>query len=207
MKFEDYFRTDIYRYDIINFLIQKYNFKSYLEIGVAYGETFSKINCENKISVDPEDHGYTICKMTSDEFFELLNPNKKFDVIFIDGLHTSEQCYKDIENAIKHLSKNGFILCHDMNPPTEHIARRLDIWDGYWWTGDVYKAFIEFRKNYDNYKSYLLEDCDWGIGVITKGKSELIKCDLDNLAFNKFVENKNYLMNCISTDDFIKTFC
>ena len=37
--------------------------------------------------------------MTSDTFFK--NNKDKFDVIFLDGLHTYEQTIKDINNAIK----------------------------------------------------------------------------------------------------------
>jgi len=208
MTFELNFRQDLFRYDIINFIIQKYNFKNYLEIGVDNGETFTMINCENKVSVDPVNKGYTVCQMTSDEYFDMLKDSKKFDVIFIDGLHTYDQCYKDIENAAKHLYDNGFIICHDMNPPTEYIARSISDYDGNgYWTGDVYKAFIKFRLNhYDKYKFCMLGDCDWGIGIITKGKSEPINCDLENLTYDDFKNNKAYLMNCITADDFINSF-
>jgi hypothetical protein len=70
------------RYDIINDLIKKYDFKNYLEIGVRDpNECFNKINCETKHSVDP---GYEVAlphfnmenkvtyQYTSDTFFKLL---------------------------------------------------------------------------------------------------------------------------------------
>lgn len=203
----DYYRTDVYKKDIINKLIKKYNFKSYLEIGVFYGETFNAVECEIKTSVDPKQYGSTTHQMTSDEFFKQINKTEKFDVIFIDGLHTYEQCYKDIENATKHLSDNGFILCHDMNPIEEWWAGDSPLFEGAGWTGNVYKSFIKFRQTHLDYSCCLLFDCDLGIGIIRKGIGQQIQCNVDTLTFNEFSYNKNYLMNCISTDDFIKTFC
>ena len=43
----------IYRWDLIDALHSKYNFKSYLEIGCDQNQLFSKIKIENKIGVDP----------------------------------------------------------------------------------------------------------------------------------------------------------
>jgi hypothetical protein len=74
------------RWDIINFFIEKNNYKSYLEIGYYKGWSFDRIKCEMKTAVDPnpckipeqektkrgeiiEDEFGTIHKLTSDEFF------------------------------------------------------------------------------------------------------------------------------------------
>jgi len=40
---------------------------------------------------------------TSDEFFSTLRPSKRYDVAFIDGLHTFEQTYRDVINTFAHL--------------------------------------------------------------------------------------------------------
>jgi hypothetical protein len=37
-----------------------------------------------------------------------------FDMVFIDGLHTEEQCTKDIAFARKHLTADGIIVFHDL---------------------------------------------------------------------------------------------
>lgn len=207
-EFSFYFTEEYARYDILNMLIKKYGFKTYLEIGVAEGDTFRQIVCEEKTSVDPLQRGATTCQMTSDEFFASLPPDRKFDIIFVDGLHIYEQCYTDIENSVRHLSDNGFVLCHDMNPINKWVCRRFPA-EGETgpWTGDVYKAFVKFRCNYLNYSCCLLYDCDWGVGVIRKGIGRKIICDADNLAYDDFANNKNYLMNCISVYDFVKHFC
>ena len=49
--------------------------------------------------------------MTSDIFFK--NNEDKFDIIFLDGLHTYEQTIKDINNAIQSIEDDGVILVHD----------------------------------------------------------------------------------------------
>ena len=86
------------RTEIIQVLINKTNGKNYLEIGMGPGTNFSQIQCENKVCVDPTPTVPVTFTLTSDEFFK---QNKdKFDVVFIDGLHWSEQVYKDIINKL-----------------------------------------------------------------------------------------------------------
>jgi SAM-dependent methyltransferase len=50
-------------------------------------------------------------RKTSDEAFPKLKT--KFDVIYIDGLHTYEQVLKDITNYKKLLKPSGFMSGHD----------------------------------------------------------------------------------------------
>ena len=45
-----------------------------------------------------------------------LKNTKKFDVIFIDGLHEYYQIRKDVINSLKYLDKNGYIVIHDLFP-------------------------------------------------------------------------------------------
>ena len=50
-------------------------------------------------------------KLTSDDFFEKLDKGEvlsndiRFDVIFVDGLHTAVQVDKDIQNAFDAVEK------------------------------------------------------------------------------------------------------
>lgn len=138
------------RYDIINHFIEKYNFKRYLEIGVFDGECIRLVNCEHKDGVDSCCEGRvsseTNYKMTSDEFFNTIAPTvEKYDIVFIDGLHHSEQVDLDIENALKYTSDNGVILLHDCNPPTLGHASRPRTQEE--WNGDVYKSILKLQKN------------------------------------------------------------
>ena len=127
------------RIEIIKKIIKLKNCKSYLEIGCDQDENFSQINLKGKIGVDPKSGGTH--RMTSDQFFK--NNKLKFDLIFLDGLHTYEQTIKDIKNSIEAVNSNGLILIHDCLPKKiwNQIVPRLY---GHW-NGDVWKAIVETR--------------------------------------------------------------
>jgi hypothetical protein len=95
------------RFDIINYFIDKFNFVNYLEIGVYRGENIRKIKAIHKDGVDPGVEGEMVpevnYRMTSDDFFELIKDHEdiKYDIIFIDGLHHSDQVDKDIVKPLQ----------------------------------------------------------------------------------------------------------
>ena len=127
---------------VINYLFQKYNLlnPSYLEIGVWNGETFKYVNSTKKDGVDPEQYcecNFVNYKMTSDEFFE---NKKKYDFIFIDGLHTAYQVTKDIKNSLEHLNDGGIIMLDDVFPHSEYEQEALNLKKVGPQTGDVWKA-------------------------------------------------------------------
>ena len=86
--------------DILNTLATRFNYFSYLEIGVNYGVNFKAIDCVWKIG-DPM--GGIAIKLTSDQFFAINN--QRFDLIFIDGLHHADQVFRDIEHALSVLNE------------------------------------------------------------------------------------------------------
>lgn len=136
--------TEKYRSEVINEIIHKYKLDNplYLEIGVWRGDTFKNINTNNKDGVDPNQYcecSYVNYKMTSDEFFK-NHINKKYDIIFIDGLHTAYQVSMDIFNSINNLNENGWIILDDVFPHTEYEQERLNLRKIGAQTGDVWKA-------------------------------------------------------------------
>lgn len=199
------------RYDIINKLIKKHDFRTYLEIGVRNpDDCFNKINCELKHGVDPGVEGeYKVTfNMTSDEFF---NQNTfKYDVIFIDGLHIDEQVYRDIINSLGSLTENGFILLHDCNPPTTYHARE-DYYDistpaGGHWNGTTWKAVVAARTTIDGIYTSVV-DTDWGVGIIHRSKNGN-KIINDNMFFSyeKFSKNRKHYLNLITTEEFLTEY-
>jgi tetratricopeptide (TPR) repeat protein len=188
------------REDIINIIIKEINAKKYLEIGVFDGINFSKIKCQQKTGVDPCKDYPADYHLTSDEFF---NQNKEtFDVIFIDGLHHSDQVYKDINNSLKFLSKNGYIICHDLNPVKEE--HQTIPFKGGCWNGDCWKAFVKLRQENDNLEMYVV-NTDHGCGIIKKGKQKLLE---KNIIFDwaNFNKNKKEWLNLIEVEDFYDKF-
>ena len=132
-----------YRYELIQYFIDFFNYKSYLEIGYRRGDTFKKIKCKEKISVDPapnpdnNKHEATY-RMSSDEFFEQCDNKKLFDIIFIDGAHGKDFVKKDILNSLKYLEKGGTIVCHDVCPLEKRLLEPNSC-------SSAWEAFAEIR--------------------------------------------------------------
>jgi len=177
----------------------------YLEIGVCNPQSnFNKIKATNKVGVDPgiefPDNPVKY-QMTSDDFFTRLEhgdldipKNHKWDVIFIDGLHTAEQVERDVLNSLKHIKRKGFIVLHDCNPPTEH--HQTPVHNKGAWNGTVWKAWLKFREQY---KSCTI-DCDWGVGIMTT-KLEQTKFNITD-DYHTFAQNRNVLLNLLHPDQF-----
>ena len=188
------------RFDIINKIIKKKKFESYLEIGCQSDVNFSKIIIKNKIGVDPQSGGTH--RMTSDDFFK---QNKStFDLIFIDGLHVYEQVLKDIENSLKVLNDNGVILIHDCLPakiwhqtiPQTHSS----------WNGDVWKSIVKSRTRID-LDTYTIE-ADQGLGLILKRKNKDLLVDkienFKNLKFRDYYIHHKKFMRIIDENDVLE---
>ena len=182
----------IIRTDIINWYMTQFGYKSYLEIGVQHPDkNFVKINCDKKVGIDPDPNANATYCMTSDNFFE--QTKEKFDFIFIDGLHESEQVKKDIENALKCLSPFGMIMLHDCNPTTKEmqlVPRQQSEW-----TGDVWRAFLKMRERNDLFM-FTIDD-DYGCGIIIPdGEQEPIYNY--NATYEQFENSKIEWMNLMS---------
>jgi hypothetical protein len=206
------------RTDIINYLLSKIKKENatYLEIGVRYpDENFNKINSKIKYSVDPGIE-YEVnpvdFKVTSDVFFKQLNDgfilskDIKFDVIFIDGLHLAEQVDRDIENALKYLEPEGFIVLHDCNPPTEFHASETYLYrmspSTVYWNGTTWKAFFKYRQREDLFTCCI--DTDWGIGIISKTINIGNPTKIENVFFEYKVlnDNRKDSLNLLSFNEF-----
>jgi hypothetical protein len=144
-----------------------------------------------------------INRMTSDEFFETTT--EKFDIIFVDGLHTFEQTLKDINNSLYHLNDNGIIVGHDMLPPSEWHQRDSNEVEGGEWNGTCWKAIAYLRTT--NYTIDIKTiDTDWGMSIIRKGITNLYNKNFEEIDYNFYSLNKKELMNIISVDEFLKIY-
>ena len=200
-KIKNNFPKNYYRWDLIRYLINKNDYKNYLEIGCDQNQLFSKIEIENKTGIDPESGGNI--KTTSDDFF--LSNTGKFDIIFIDGLHIYEQVKKDILNSINCLNDGGIVLVHDCMP--DSLAKQAVPRFKMKWNGDVWKAIVDLRQNKD-LDIYTCE-MDEGIGIIKKNKnSEILKLDkpINKLKFKDYYNNYKDYLRVISIDEFKEKF-
>lgn len=141
------------------------NYENYLEVGVAGGKTFNQLSFHSKTAVDPKfrfntsdyiNSSVQFYETASDSFFDQLTGDKKFDFIFLDGLHTYDQTYRDFCNTIVHSTDDALILIDDTLPSDRFSAIRNQD-EAYRsrtmesmsasreWHGDVYKILILIR--------------------------------------------------------------
>jgi hypothetical protein len=188
------------RFDIINYLIKLYNYKSYLEIGINRKINFKRIIIDHKDGVDPNVDCDFI--MTSDKFFE-INKNT-YDIVFIDGLHQDAQVTRDINNSLKILNENGIILLHDCNPKRAHHQRDEYLGSGVW-NGTVWKAVVRLRSTNPNLYISVV-NTDTGVGIIKKGSQDLINIKEEDINYQFFRKNKKMMLNLISIEEFLSIF-
>lgn len=125
------------RVNIVQMVIDQWNARNYLEIGVKKGKLFLNVRARKKLAVDPvlkinakRKRKYCLrnisnifneyYEMTSNSFFNTqtsrLAKLKKVDVAFIDGQHTYQQALTDVNICLKYLGSKGALLIHDCNP-------------------------------------------------------------------------------------------
>jgi len=191
------------RFDLINLLIENFNYKRYLEIGIKYGDCFDKIKCNVKYSVDPNPLNEAGVKptylMPSDKFFhvkDVLHSRQKYDIIFVDGLHHAEQVERDIDNSLRYLNPKGIIICHDMNPQKEEYTITPMPDDATQWHGDCWKAWVKLRATRDDLTMFVV-DVDDGCGIIKYGKQEILKLNTVNY------KNLTYQMLDLKRDEWL----
>lgn len=216
-----YVRNKVSRIDLIRHAITGLRARRYLEIGVADGQCFCAVTVAEKLGVDPiapapavvrelSRPGVSYHALTSDDFFAQAAPAALaggVDVVFIDGLHTDGQAYRDCVNALRYLSPGGVILMHDNLPttaaeacpaPTYAEAWRINgpDWTGQW-TGDGWKAIVRVRALHRDTRACVL-DCDHGVGVVwvAPGARELALSseEIDTMDYDDLTADRTRLL-------------
>lgn len=184
------------RYDIINHLIKHNGYTRYLEIGYNDGHCFNQIEVENKISIDPDPNTTPSILIDSDSFFK--QNTEEWDIIFVDGLHHSDQVYKDIKNSLNCLSKGGAIVVHDCLPESkemQEVPRNTKVW-----TGDCWKAWVQLRAELTDYSMRVI-DTDYGVGIIQQGENKPIK---PTTQYEIFSKTPKYYLNLYSWQEYLE---
>lgn len=155
------------RFEVNQRLLDLYPDPAYLEIGVSHGLTFHGLRAGRKVAVDPlfqfdlkaartANPGATYHQVPSDEYFtRVRHPDERFDLIFVDGLHTFDQTLRDLLNATSCLTPTGVIVIDDVMPIS--YAASLPDFDSSFalrqstgdsnpaWMGDVYRLIFFIR--------------------------------------------------------------
>lgn len=181
------------KHHIINDVIKELDAKTYLEIGFYDGANFDKIECDVKLSIDPNINSKDprVLKESSDDFFE--HNNLEIDIIFIDGNHESGQVRKDISNAMKCNAKA--IIIHDTIPHSKEMQEVPRIQKE--WTGDVWRAVVGFIEKHPEVKAETYR-LDYGVTVIYPEGAKTRKY-FENLkmTYEEFKDNEVNLLNII----------
>lgn len=228
-----------HRRTLLPYLARRLKARNYLEIGVKGGKTFMPVKVRRKVAVDPVfrikkpykrsqifSYPFNLLnryyECTSDDFFahhagEVLTTNG-LDLAFIDGLHTYEQSYKDIENTLPYLSEDGVMLIHDCSPhssaaayPAESIEAVKKInppgFDGRW-CGDVWKVIPRLRVEHPDLNVFVI-DSDSGLGLVSKkpiiknmsqpASPELSIDDISGMSYQDLDDNRVELLNIIDS--------
>ena len=184
------------RAQVVRRLLAHYDQPRYLEIGVCEGRTFDRVEAAVKVAVDPEfrfdQHaperrvpGTSYHEITSDEYFgTVVDPDARFDVIFLDGLHTVDQTLRDLLNALPHLQPQGVIVVDDVRPPT-YLASLPDRQNFFTvrsaigrdedkaWMGDVYRL-VYFIETFFQQLSFRVIANNHGQAVIWRQRREAV---------------------------------
>lgn len=165
------------------------NTKKYLEIGVETGKTFFPLQFDLKVAVDPDfkfsveenkKENESYFEITSDNFFKALSENDpiikyenidnsiKFDLIFIDGLHTFEQSFRDFKNSLAFSHENTIWIIDDTGPHDPYSALPDQKKSDYYkslagildeaWQGDVYKTIFAIHDYYPDFSYCTIQD-------------------------------------------------
>lgn len=218
--------------DVIQRAIDEIGAVRYLEIGVDQGVCFCAIRVSERIGVDPvapapavveqlKRHGSSYAALTSDDFFAQQAPGllaSGVDVVFIDGLHTYQQSYRDCVNALRYLNPGGVIFMHDCLPASESEARvaptyeeagRLNGpgWNGLW-TGDGWKAIVALRSLHDDVEACVL-DCDHGLGMVTRQPARRAlaysAAEIDAMSYDDLTRDQARLLGLQLPNQFLET--
>jgi hypothetical protein len=212
------------RKKVIQTLIDKRGFQTYLEIGVFSGNVFFDVRCKRKIAVDPhfrfnwlgrlnrtarnpDNVGAKYFEVTSDEFFAKKSSdifkNHNLDLALIDGMHEFDYVLNDVNNSLRYLSKNGVLVLHDCNPSTPEAETSYDIMikTGYGgaWNGDTWKVIPYLLKHRPDLDVFVA-DCDHGLGIVTR-KGETIqhvdagRDEFRNMTYADLDRNRKGLLN------------
>lgn len=156
----------------INTLATLVGARRYLEIGVDRGATFVDVKMAEKVGVDPcfrfdaQSHrasGVQLLEITSDQFFAThAAARKPFDLIFLDGLHTFEQTFRDFCASQACAHDQTVWLIDDVLPrdvysslrtPDDalHFRRSLTGGDSLAWHGDVFKVVVAIHDFFPSF--------------------------------------------------------
>lgn len=142
------------------------NASNYCEIGIDKGYTLEAVDILTRVGVDPNPKicmsrlptGVSVRIETSDAFFNREDLDSKFDLYFIDGLHTYDQVYRDIVNCFQHSYPWSVVVVDDVVPADRiaairdlnqsRLERKVSGSKDLRWHGDVYRVMLLLHQHH-----------------------------------------------------------
>jgi len=172
--------TLLSRCEVVQSFLDLFECPAFLEIAAFQSDTFDRAAAHIKVLVDQNSvyeatnrienwQNIIVFHLTSDQYFyENTHEQTKFDVIYIDGLHTFEQTLRDLLNSIARLNPNGVIIIDDIIPnsyvaslPDLALVSRLWTQMGMQdvsWMGDVFKLVFLIQSSFQQYSYATVEE-------------------------------------------------
>jgi hypothetical protein len=207
------------RFARLNAIAKINSASKYLEVGVNKGITFNQVNVPFKVAVDPTFRFNTqeyansntiFHEVTSDAFFtDTALKYESFDLIYLDGLHTFEQTFRDFCASLRYSHSNTIWLIDDTNPisffsadPDSTRARKLRRLVGdesKSWMGDVFKTIFAIHDFFPqfNYATFT-EHGQTVLWIETRQDFSPVFNSLEKISsfkFDNYLEFKNRIMN------------
>lgn len=145
--------------------------KRYLELGVRQGNCFNSIaplskeayavDIKNSYKQIKQNKNLVWNHMRTDEFLKNHDPNRKFDLVFIDADHSYEGSLNDFGSVFPLVNDNGIILLHDTYPPNNEFAK-----PGF--CSDTYKTAEYIRNNFSKECEIVTLPFYFGISIVRK---------------------------------------
>lgn len=165
--------TLLSRFEVVQSFLDLFERPAFLEIAAFQSDTFDRVAAHIKVLID-ESSVYEATNRIENSrkisvfpfpsahyFYAISDEQNKFDVIYIDGLHTFEQSLRDLLNSIARLNPNGVIIIDDIIPnsyvaslPDLALVNRLWTQMGMQdvsWMGDVFKLVFLIQSSFQQY--------------------------------------------------------
>lgn len=209
----------------INYLATRLSPKNYLEIGVSRGSTFLGVNIKRKVAVDPrfrfefgkyESDSVSFFQVTSDEYSISHAKNEKFDIIFLDGLHTFEQTFRDLCNSLFHCHDRTIWMVDDTYPNDVYSTiiparkamqfRKEAGGQGQAWHGDIFKIVFALHDFFPSFSFCTIKTKGNPQTLLWKQARKHFKplfSDLEVISRLNFFEIKEYnqIFNLVSEEE------
>ena len=168
--------------EFLDGLMQWIKPECYLELGVRDGRNFTRVakHCVKAIGVDVVGLSFELQPnmeyhtLSTDEYFKNLDPNFKFDAVFIDADHSHQQSLTDFMNVKDKVIEDGFIFLHDTYPYDE-------VFFSPYACNDVYKTALYIKENLIDDFEVVTLPINPGVTIVKKMKRDKQLIYIDNL--------------------------